>query len=86
MSAPVAPCLTIENLGLLSPKLDSLAAIARARGKSLVQLAISALLRQPAVTCVLVGGKNPSQVAEHIGAQGWRLTDEEWSEVEGVLG
>jgi aryl-alcohol dehydrogenase-like predicted oxidoreductase len=75
-----------ENLGRLSPKLDALAAIARARGKTLVQLAISALLRQPAVTCVLVGGKNPSQVAEHIGAQGWRLTDEEWSEVERVLG
>ncbi|MBT3270282.1 aldo/keto reductase [Candidatus Poribacteria bacterium] len=74
-----------ENLERLAPKLDALTAIARARGKSLVQLSVNALLRQPAVACVLVGGKNPSQVAEHVGAQGWGLKDEEWSEVERIL-
>jgi aryl-alcohol dehydrogenase-like predicted oxidoreductase len=59
--------------------------IAQPRGLSLVQLAIGWQLRHPAVTCVLVGAKNPEQVKEHIGAVGWTLTDDELQKIEEIL-
>jgi aryl-alcohol dehydrogenase-like predicted oxidoreductase len=74
-----------ESLRRIEPLLDGLTEIARSRGKTLIQLAIAALLRQHGVTCVLVGAKNPNQIEEHVGAQGWSLTDEEWSRIEQLL-
>lgn len=59
--------------------------IAEPRGLSLVQLAIGWQLRHPAITCVLVGAKNPQQVKEHIGAVGWTLTEEELRRIEEIL-
>jgi len=66
-------------------KSEKLKAIAGQRSLTLVQLAIGWLLRLPVVTCVLVGAKNPVQVAEHVGGQGWRLTDTELQEIGNVL-
>jgi aryl-alcohol dehydrogenase-like predicted oxidoreductase len=66
-------------------KAEKLKAIAQQRNLSLVQLAIGWLLRLPAVTCVLVGAKNPEQVAEHVGGQGWQLSEAELQEIESVL-
>jgi aryl-alcohol dehydrogenase-like predicted oxidoreductase len=66
-------------------KAEKLKAIAQGRNLTLVQLAIGWLLRLPAVTCVLVGAKNPAQVAEHAGGAGWQLTDRELREIEGAL-
>jgi aryl-alcohol dehydrogenase-like predicted oxidoreductase len=66
-------------------KSEKLKAIAGQRSLTLVQFAIGWLLRLPAVTCVLVGAKNPAQVAEHVGGQGWRLTDAELQEIGNVL-
>src|SRR5262249_34521954 len=51
--------------------------VAQPRGLSLVQLAVGWTLRLPAVSTCLVGGKSPEQVREHVGAQGWRLSDDE---------
>jgi aryl-alcohol dehydrogenase-like predicted oxidoreductase len=47
---------------------DRLAAIARARGISLVQLAIAWTLSRSEVCCTLVGAKSPDQVREHAAA------------------
>ncbi len=66
-------------------KAEKLKAIAQRRNLTLIQLAIGWLLRLSAVTCVLVGAKNPAQVAEHVGGQGWKLTDAELKEIESVL-
>lgn len=66
-------------------KTEKLKAIAQRRNLTLIQLAIGWLLRLQAVTCVLVGAKNPEQVAEHIGGQGWQFTDAELQEIENVL-
>ena len=62
-----------------------LQAIAQERNLTLIQLAIGWQLRLPGITCVLVGAKTPEQVAEHVGGQGWRLTDTELQAIETVL-
>jgi aryl-alcohol dehydrogenase-like predicted oxidoreductase len=59
--------------------------VAEPRGLSLVQLAVGWTLRLPAVSVCLVGAKSPEQVAEHVGAQGWRLTEEELRRVDAIL-
>ena len=63
----------------------ALQAAAEEKGLSLVQLAIAWILRLPAVTCVLVGAKNPQQVQEHLGAVGVRLAPEELARIEAIL-
>ena len=64
---------------------DRLGAIAAAKGLSLVQLSIAWLLRQKAVTCVLVGAKNPDQVQGHLGAVGVEFTAEELDRIDEIL-
>jgi aryl-alcohol dehydrogenase-like predicted oxidoreductase len=59
--------------------------IAQPRGLSLVQLAVGWTLRLPAVSVCLVGAKNPQQVRDHVGAQGWQLTDVELRGIEAIL-
>lgn len=64
---------------------DRLKEVARDKGLSLIQFAIAWLLRLPAVTCVLVGAKNPSQVEEHLGAVGVTFSDDELARIEDIL-
>ena len=64
---------------------DQLKEVAATNGLTLVQLAIAWLLRLPAITCVLVGAKNPSQVEDHLGAVGVSFSDEELERIEGIL-
>ena len=64
---------------------EKLQAIAQERSLTLVQLAIGWQLRLSGITCVLVGAKTPEQVAEHVGGQGWQLTDAELQAIETVL-
>lgn len=59
--------------------------VAGPRGLSLVQLAIGWTLRLPAVSVCLVGAKSPEQVREHVGAQGWRLSQEELTRIDAIL-
>jgi len=61
------------------------AEIAQPRGLSLVQLAVGWTLRLPSVSVCLVGAKNPDQVSDHVGAQGWRLSDEELRRIDAIL-
>ena len=64
---------------------EKLRTIAQERNLTLIQLAIGWQLRLSGVTCVLVGAKTPEQVAEHVGGQGWQLTDAELQAIEVVL-
>jgi aryl-alcohol dehydrogenase-like predicted oxidoreductase len=57
-----------EALGRYAAAADELATLARAKGASLVQLAIAWTLSQPGVTSCIVGAKTPEQVEEHVGA------------------
>jgi aryl-alcohol dehydrogenase-like predicted oxidoreductase len=64
---------------------DELKKVARTKGLSLVQVALAWLLRLPAITCVLVGAKNPVQVEEHLGAVGVTFSDGELARIEEIL-
>ena len=48
------------------------------------QVAIAWTLRHPAVTGAIVGARNPRQAEEIMAAPGFRLTEEEISEIEGA--
>jgi aryl-alcohol dehydrogenase-like predicted oxidoreductase len=62
-----------------------LAAIARARGISLVQLAVAWTLARPVVSCTLVGAKTPDQTREHAGAAGIAFNRQELADLEAAL-
>jgi aryl-alcohol dehydrogenase-like predicted oxidoreductase len=64
---------------------ERLAEIAQEKGLSLVQLAIGWILREPAITCVLVGAKSPAQVQDHLGAVGVQFSEEELDRIDEIL-
>lgn len=63
---------------------DELAEVARAKGITLVQLAIAWTLANPAVSSCIVGAKNPAQVEEQVGALDVRFTAEELDRIADV--
>lgn len=56
--------------------------IAKARGKTIPQVALNWLLRRPAITSIIIGARNEQQLKDNIGAVGWSLTAEETSRLE----
>jgi L-glyceraldehyde 3-phosphate reductase len=63
-----------------------LAALARQRGQTLAQLAVTWILRQPQITSVLVGASRVTQIEElHAGLSYPQLTDSELEEIERCL-
>jgi aryl-alcohol dehydrogenase-like predicted oxidoreductase len=59
---------------------------AQERGHTLLELAIAWVLSHPAVTVCLCGGKSAEQVDDHVRAASWRLSTEDLSEIERLLG
>jgi aryl-alcohol dehydrogenase-like predicted oxidoreductase len=57
----------------------------RARGHTLLELAIGWHTSHPLVASVIAGGTSPAQVAANVAAAGWTLTDRERAEVEAVI-
>ncbi|KAA0236971.1 MAG: aldo/keto reductase [Chloroflexi bacterium CFX7] len=62
--------------------LQRLEAIAAARGRSMLELAIGWLASQPHVASVIAGATKPGQVEENIAAAEWSLSPEELAEVD----
>jgi aryl-alcohol dehydrogenase-like predicted oxidoreductase len=60
-------------------RIDELDAFARARGRTLLELAIGALASQPGVASVIAGATSPEQVRANAAAGRWQLTPEELS-------
>jgi aryl-alcohol dehydrogenase-like predicted oxidoreductase len=58
-------------------RLEALQRFASERGHTLLELAIGALLSQPAVVSVIASATTPEQVRANAAAAGWRLTAEE---------
>jgi aryl-alcohol dehydrogenase-like predicted oxidoreductase len=65
---------------------ERLKELGKAKGISLVQLAIAWTLRHGAVSCTLVGAKSPGQLREHLGAAGVAFSPAELRDIEGILG
>lgn len=74
-----------EALAHTLDTLDRLRPIADEYGKSLAQLVIHWIARQPGITSVLCGATRPSQVEQNIDAVGWELSGEHQRQVDGIL-
>ena len=72
---------TVDHLKVV----EKLKGIARDKGLSMVQLSIAWILRKPAVTCVLVGAKDPQQVVGHLGGLDIQFTEDELRRIESIL-
>jgi aryl-alcohol dehydrogenase-like predicted oxidoreductase len=67
-------------------KLAKLEAFCAARGKSLLDLALSWLAAQPVVLSVIAGATRAEQVERNAQAIGWTLTPAELAEIDGITG
>jgi aryl-alcohol dehydrogenase-like predicted oxidoreductase len=65
-------------------KIEELSVFAEARGRTILELAMSWLAAQPLVSSIIAGATRPEQVAANAGAVGWRLTAEELAEVDAI--
>jgi aryl-alcohol dehydrogenase-like predicted oxidoreductase len=70
--------LTDENWAIV----DRLAGFAAERGHTLLELALSWLLRRPAVASVIAGATRPEQVEQNVRAARWALTAAEMEEID----
>ncbi len=61
---------------------EGLARFAEARGHTLLELAISWLLRRPAVASVIGGAMSSEQVRANVAAARWQLTEADLAEVD----
>jgi aryl-alcohol dehydrogenase-like predicted oxidoreductase len=73
--------LTDQNLALV----DTLDQFARSRGRTLLELAVSWLLAQPAVASVIAGATAPEQVRANTAAAGWKLTPAELAQIDAIV-
>ncbi len=75
-----AHLLTAENLGIV----EKLIAFSETRGHTILDLAFSWLLRQPAVASVIAGATSAGQVQANAAAADWNLTDADLAEIEAL--
>ena len=72
--------LSDRNLAIV----EDLIRFAGARGRSILELAISWLLTRPVVASVISGATSPRQVETNAKAAGWELTPDELAEVDAI--
>jgi aryl-alcohol dehydrogenase-like predicted oxidoreductase len=71
--------LSDERLAIV----EALAAFARARGHTVLELAMSWLAARPTVASVTAGATTPAQVAANVlAAAAWRLGDEDFRDID----
>jgi aryl-alcohol dehydrogenase-like predicted oxidoreductase len=73
--------LTEANLATV----ERLSRFAEARGRQLLDLAISWLLARPAVASVIAGATTPEQIHANVRAADWALTPAELVEIDALL-
>jgi len=74
----LASGLTDENFD----RIERLEAFARARGRSLVELAIAWLLHRPVVASVIAGATKPSQLEANCRALDWNLSAQDMVQID----
>lgn len=72
--------LTEERLDIVERLID----FAEARGRSILELAMSWLAAEPLVSSIIAGATRPEQVASNAAAAGWQLTAEELAAVDEI--
>ncbi len=67
-------------------QIQALDTIAKGRGQTLAQMALSWILRDGEVTSVLIGASKPSQILDNVGiVQGASFTKEELNEIDRIV-
>ena len=64
--------------------IDTVSEIATARGANPAQVSLAWLEGRPAVTSVILGARNPEQLADNLGAASVELTDQERTRLDAV--
>ena len=64
---------------------EELKSIAAERGKTIAQLALRWVLRNPAVSTALVGMLRPQEVEDNLGLLGWNLSSDELNQIDAVF-
>jgi aryl-alcohol dehydrogenase-like predicted oxidoreductase len=78
MQRSAARYLTEDNWAIV----ERLEGFAAERAHTLLELAVSWLLRRPQVASVIAGATRPEQVEQNVGAAGWALTEAEMQEID----
>ncbi len=66
----------------IEPLLQTLETVANAHGKTMAQVALNWLLSRDEFIIPIPGAKNARQASENAGAIGWRLSEEEFKQIE----
>jgi aryl-alcohol dehydrogenase-like predicted oxidoreductase len=85
LSNPAGPFGRILNEGNFD-KLMKLEKFAEERGHTMIELAFSWLASKPFIGSVIAGATKPEQVEVNAKAADWKLTDEEFAEVDEIMG
>jgi aryl-alcohol dehydrogenase-like predicted oxidoreductase len=85
LGAPNSPFGRVLNEGNFD-KLTKLEQFAADRGHTMIELAFSWLASRPFVASVIAGATKPEQVTSNANAANWKLTDEEYAEVDQIMG
>jgi aryl-alcohol dehydrogenase-like predicted oxidoreductase len=80
MGERAARDLTDERLG----RVAALDRLARAQGRTVLDLAVGWLLTRPAVASVIAGASTPDQIAANVAAGAWRPSDDVLAEVDAI--
>lgn len=80
-TAQAGPPVVDERLYAIVDVLDGIAADT---GRSVPQIALNWLLRRPTVSSVIVGARDERQLADNLGAVGWRLDDEQIARLDAI--
>jgi aryl-alcohol dehydrogenase-like predicted oxidoreductase len=70
-----------KNLELV----EKLRIIAQDAGRTVVELVINWILRQPGITSAVCGAKRPDQIGENTGGSGWDLSAKQLAAIEEAL-
>jgi aryl-alcohol dehydrogenase-like predicted oxidoreductase len=76
-----ASALSEQNFTVI----ESLAQFCASHDRSLLELAISWLLAQPAVASVISGATSPEQLRANVAAAQWRLSESELAAISGII-
>ena len=78
--------LTPDDVKSTLPMVQKLNELAQGRGQSLAQMAISWVLRKPAVTSALIGASSVQQLEDNLAAlNNLQFSDEELEKIESIL-
>jgi aryl-alcohol dehydrogenase-like predicted oxidoreductase len=72
--------LTDHNFAVV----EALSGVARKNGRTLLELAISWLLRQPAVASVIAGATSAEQIRANAAAAGWGISKEDLASIDRI--